>query len=143
VIVIAGAELDVTWIVLAGLFVTGANSATNFQSRYAATDLAEPLHVGRALSLVVWATTVGSVIGPNLTEPGARAAGALGIPDLAGPFDQHGAGSDADLRQTRDLLVSTVDETITRAFRPSFLFSAALAAAAFVLAALVRRREGT
>ena len=65
------------------------------------------------------------------------------VPDLAGPFDEHGAGSDAELRQTRDRLVGTVEETITRAFRPAFLFSAALAAAALVLAALVRRRERT
>jgi len=86
VIVVAGAQADSTWIVLAGLFVLGANSATNFQSRYAATDLAEPRHVGRALALVVWATTVGSVVGPNLTAVGARTARALGIPDLAGPF---------------------------------------------------------
>ena len=59
------------------------------------------------------------------------------VPDLAGPFDQHGAGSDPELRQTRDRLVGAVEETITRAFRPAFLFSAALAAAALVLAALV------
>jgi hypothetical protein len=65
------------------------------------------------------------------------------VPNLAGPFDEHGAGSDADLRRARDRLVSTVEETITRAFRPAFLFSAALAAAALVLAALVRRRERT
>ncbi|WP_370618827.1 MFS transporter [Mumia qirimensis] len=86
VVVVGGAQLDATWLVLIGLFVVGANSATNFQSRYAATDLAEPMHVGRALSLVVWATTIGSVIGPNLTDLGARTAQALGIPDLAGPF---------------------------------------------------------
>ncbi|KAA1423689.1 MFS transporter [Mumia zhuanghuii] len=85
-VVVGGAQLDATWLVLVGLFVVGANSATNFQSRYAATDLAEPMHVGRALSLVVWATTIGSVIGPNLTEAGARTADALDIPDLAGPF---------------------------------------------------------
>ncbi|MFD1826356.1 MFS transporter [Mumia zhuanghuii] len=85
-VVVAGAQLDATWLILAGLFVVGANTATNLQSRYAATDLAQPLHVGRALSLVVWATTIGSVIGPNLTEVGARTADMLGIPDLAGPF---------------------------------------------------------
>lgn len=85
-VVVAGAELDAAWLLLAGLFVLGASTATNLQSRYAATDLAEPRHVGRALSLVVWATTIGSVIGPNLTAIGAHTAQALGIPDLAGPF---------------------------------------------------------
>ena len=62
------------------------------------------------------------------------------VPNLAGPFDENGAGSDPALRQTRDRLVSAVEETITRAFRPAFLFSAALAAAALVLAALMQRR---
>jgi MFS family permease len=62
------------------------------------------------------------------------------VPDLAGPFDAHGARSDPVLAATRDRLVSTVEETITRAFRPAFLFSAALAAAAVVVAAAVRRR---
>ncbi len=65
------------------------------------------------------------------------------VPDLRGPFDENGAGSDAVLRQTRDRLVGAVEETITRAFRPAFLFSAALAAAALLLAALVRRRVHT
>ena len=65
------------------------------------------------------------------------------MPDLAGPFDQHGADSDPALRQTRDRLVAAVEQTITRAFRPAFLFSAALAAAALVLAAIVHRRGRT
>ena len=65
------------------------------------------------------------------------------VPDLAGPFDQHGADSDPALRQTRDRLVAAVEQTITRAFRPAFLFSAALAAAALVLAAIVYRRRRT
>jgi predicted MFS family arabinose efflux permease len=60
------------------------------------------------------------------------------VPDLAGPFDEQGAHSDPALRQARDRLVGAVEETITRAFRPAFLFSAALAAAALLLAALVR-----
>ena len=66
--------------------------------------------------------------------------GPVRCPISRGPFDENGAGSDAELRQTRDRLVGAVEETITRAFRPAFLFSAALAAAALLLAALVRRR---
>jgi Major Facilitator Superfamily len=62
------------------------------------------------------------------------------IPDLAKPFDDHGAGSDPKLATTRDRLVETIEETITRAFRPAFLFSAALAALAAALALLARRR---
>jgi hypothetical protein len=62
------------------------------------------------------------------------------IPDLAQPFNQHGAGSDPKLASTRDRLVGTVRETITRAFRPAFLLSAAFAAAAAALGLVFRRR---
>jgi predicted MFS family arabinose efflux permease len=62
------------------------------------------------------------------------------IPDLAKPFDEHGAGSDPELASTRDILVGTVKETITRAFRPAFLLSAAFAVAAAAVALLSRRR---
>ncbi len=62
------------------------------------------------------------------------------VPDLTRPFDQHGARSDPALREARDRLVAAVEQTITRAFRPAFLFSAALAAAALVVAVRLPRR---
>jgi MFS family permease len=61
-------------------------------------------------------------------------------PDLAGPFDAHGARHDSALAATRDRLVGTIEDTITRAFRPAFLLSAALAALASLLALLLHRR---
>ena len=61
-------------------------TACGLQARYAAADLAAPERRGRALSLVVWATTVGSVLGPNLAAPGADLGTALGLPPLAGAF---------------------------------------------------------
>jgi MFS family permease len=73
-------------ILLVGAVLLGAVTATNNQSRYAATDLAEPSRRGRDLSTVVWATTIGSVVGPNLTGPGGAVAGWLHLPALTGPF---------------------------------------------------------
>jgi MFS family permease len=64
----------------------GWASASNLQARYAATDLAVPARRGRALSTVVWATTVGAVLGPNLTGPGGVVADVVGLPPLAGPY---------------------------------------------------------
>ena len=64
----------------------GAASAANLQGRYAATDLAGDERRARELSVVVWATTLGAVLGPNLTGPGARVAAVLGVPALAGPY---------------------------------------------------------
>jgi MFS family permease len=71
---------------LVGMFLFGGGTTANNQARYAAADLALPAHRGRDLSLVVWATTIGSVAGPNLIGPGVRVARSLGIPDLAGSF---------------------------------------------------------
>ncbi|MEG9225268.1 MFS transporter [Aeromicrobium sp. Sec7.5] len=86
VVSIVGADLDSLLLVLLGLVLFGASTASNLQSRFAATDRAEPRKVARSLSVVVWATTIGAVAGPNLTGPGARVAASLDIPDLAGPL---------------------------------------------------------
>ena len=73
-------------LLLVGLALAGAGSATNLQARFAATDLALPLHRARQLSLVVWSTTIGAVLGPNLIEPGETIGAAIGLPTLTGPF---------------------------------------------------------
>jgi predicted MFS family arabinose efflux permease len=62
------------------------------------------------------------------------------VPDLAKPFNAHGAQHDSTLAATRDELVGTIEATITRAFRPAFLLSAAFAALALVAGVVFRRR---
>lgn len=73
-------------LLLLGACLLGATSSANYAARYAATDLATPLNRGRALSVVVWATTIGAVAGPNLTGPAGDLARWLDIPELTGPF---------------------------------------------------------
>ncbi|WP_436762124.1 MFS transporter [Streptosporangium sp. V21-05] len=73
-------------LLLAGLLMFGAASAGGLASRYAATDLSPPGHAARHLSLVVWATTIGSVAGPNLAEPAERFSAGLGLSAGSGPF---------------------------------------------------------
>jgi MFS family permease len=85
-ITVGAAGLSSLPLLLVGLFLFGASTACGLQARYAAADLAAPEHRGRALSLVVWATTVGSVLGPNLAGPGADLGRSLGLPALAGAF---------------------------------------------------------
>lgn len=85
-VVILSAVLGSFFLLVAGLLLTGAGNAASYQSRYAATDLALPTKRGRDLSLVVWSTTAGSVLGPNLSEPGRVVAETLNIPALVGPF---------------------------------------------------------
>jgi MFS family permease len=71
---------------LAGMVLFGGASAGNLQARYAATDLATSERRGTALSIVVWATTIGAVLGPNLADPAGELAGRFGLDSLAGPF---------------------------------------------------------
>lgn len=85
-VVVLGSVVGSFVLVLLGSAMLGAGTATNLQSRYAATDLAAPAHRARALSIVVWATTVGVVLGPNLTGPGADVARGLDLPTLTGPL---------------------------------------------------------
>lgn len=83
---LVAAILSFTVLLLAGIVLLGVGTAVNLQARFAATDLSEPHRRGRDLSVVVWATTVGAVLGPNLIGPGAEVGEALGLPPLAGPY---------------------------------------------------------
>jgi MFS family permease len=86
VLLIVAAAVSSFPLLLLAFALAGAGSATNLQSRFAATDLAEPRRRGRDLSLVVWSTTIGAVLGPNLVDPGEAVGRALGLPELTGPF---------------------------------------------------------
>jgi len=79
-------------LLLVGASLLGGTTAANNQSRYAATDLSAPARRGRDLSTVVWATTVGSVLGPNLSGPGKVVAGWFGLPPLTGAYVIAGVG---------------------------------------------------
>ena len=83
--VIAGTNALVPLIFL-GTFMIGASSAAGYQARYAAIDLADDHNRASSLSFVVWASTIGSVLGPNLLEPLGQVASTLGLPELTGPF---------------------------------------------------------
>jgi len=73
-------------LLFVGIALIGMGNAANLQARFAATDLALPAHRGRDLSVVVWSTTIGAVVGPNLLESGERLGVAIGLPHLSGPF---------------------------------------------------------
>lgn len=85
-IIVFGAWLDAFPIALLGMVAVGGGTTATLQSRYAATDLSTAARRGGALSIVVWATTVGSVVGPNLVAPMGSVAARADIPSLAGPF---------------------------------------------------------
>ncbi|NSC21041.1 MFS transporter, partial [Streptomyces albus subsp. chlorinus] len=86
VVVVVAAATRVFPLLLVGMAAFGASNAANLQVRFAAADLAEPHHRARAISTVVWATTVGAVLGPNIAAPAGASVAGLGIPKAAGPF---------------------------------------------------------
>jgi MFS family permease len=70
-------------LLLVGSLAIGfANSASQL-TRYAAADLSTSARAS-ALSLVVWGSTIGAVIGPNLAAPAGSVASSLGWDPLAG-----------------------------------------------------------
>ncbi|MFD6875151.1 MULTISPECIES: MFS transporter [unclassified Streptomyces] len=73
-------------LLMIGMAAFGAASSANLQARFAAADLAEPDHRARAISVVVWASTVGAVLGPNLSAPASDSFAGTSIPQTAGPF---------------------------------------------------------
>src|SRR5690606_32685929 len=86
VIVSSCAFLRYWRLLLLGMLVLGTGSAMNLQSRFAATDLSTKATRGRDLSVVVWSTTVGAVIGPNLFDPGEELARFISLPPFTGGF---------------------------------------------------------
>ncbi|GAA1914270.1 MFS transporter [Microbacterium aoyamense] len=73
-------------LLLVSFLLIGGGQAANLQTRFAAADLATDATRGRDLSIVVWATTIGAVLGPNLTGPGEIVGDAVGMPPLSGPY---------------------------------------------------------
>src|SRR4249919_1341813 len=61
-------------------------------------------------------------------------------PDLAQPFNEHGARHDSALAAARDRLLGTIEDTITRASRSAFFVCALFAALALLVAVVFRRR---
>jgi MFS family permease len=84
-VIVAGGLMSLP-LVLLGLLGLGVGGAVNLQARFAVTDYSSAENRGRDLSMVVWATTIGAIIGPNLNGIGVVIGDALGMPELTGPF---------------------------------------------------------
>jgi MFS family permease len=90
---LAGMLIDAAAVVVAsfplfllGLALLGLARGITDQSRYAAADAAPLARRARAISMVVFASTVGAIGGPALVGPLGLVAEALGLPALAGPM---------------------------------------------------------
>lgn len=89
---VAGVSGRSLFLLLLGMLLFGAGSASVQLSRYAAADVVEADRRGKAISLVAWASTIGAVVGPNVVSSSGRAAGALGLQEVTGPFLVGAAG---------------------------------------------------
>ncbi len=73
-------------LLLVGTLLIGFGNTSNQLSRYANADMVPLARRASAISLVVWASTVGSVIGPQMVPLASGFAGSIGLPPLAGPY---------------------------------------------------------
>jgi MFS family permease len=85
-VVILAAATRAFPMLLVGIALIGAGNAGTLQARFAATDLASTSRRGRDLATVVWATTVGGVVGPLLLAPGEVLGAGIGMPRLTGAY---------------------------------------------------------
>ena len=86
ILAILGGTHKILFLMLAGAFMVGAASASGYQARFAAIDLATNESRSKNLSFVVWGSTVGAVAGPNLMQPAGDFAHFLHLPRLVGPY---------------------------------------------------------
>lgn len=74
------------WGFLAGATLMGMTRAGGEQSRFIAAEVQPPAQQARAIGLVVFAGTIGSIGGPLLVGPATEWAAAWQMPANAGPF---------------------------------------------------------
>jgi MFS family permease len=80
--VIAGALA----LLMVGMLLLGIGNAAANLSRYALAELFPPERRGTVVGAVVWAGTVGAIVGPNLLGPTAFAATSGGLAALSGAY---------------------------------------------------------
>jgi MFS family permease len=73
-------------LMLAGMALFGIASTSNLLARYAAADVSTGAQRGRAMGLIVWGSTIGSMIGPNLMGPALRLGALVGVESTASAF---------------------------------------------------------
>jgi MFS family permease len=73
-------------VLILGMILLGFGQASTPMARYAASDMAPAERRGTAVSLVVWAGTIGAVAGPALLEPAGAWATGMGRSGYLGAY---------------------------------------------------------
>jgi MFS family permease len=71
---------------LVGMTLFGVSNTSNLLARYAAADITPATQRGRAMGLIVWGSTIGSILGPNLMTPAVHAGALLGLSPVGSAF---------------------------------------------------------
>jgi MFS family permease/predicted pyridoxine 5'-phosphate oxidase superfamily flavin-nucleotide-binding protein len=82
----AGVLVSSFALLLIGMALFGVANTANLLARYAAADITPPRERGRAMGLIVWGSTIGSILGPNLMGPTVRAGALLGLSPVGSAF---------------------------------------------------------
>ncbi len=85
-LIFAAVAAGVVALLFVGFAFFGASTAAGLQARFAATETVSLAYRARAMSFVLWATTLGSVAGPNLSQVGSDLGRRLGVEPLTGPY---------------------------------------------------------
>lgn len=90
---VVGAALGIVGLIvrsfalfLAGMALFGVANTSNLLARYAAADISPGAQRGRAMGLIVWGSTLGAILGPNLMVPAERVGALVGLSAVASTF---------------------------------------------------------
>jgi len=81
-----GVVLQSFTLLLVGMALFGISNTSNLLARYAAADVTPMAKRGRAMGLIVWGSTGGSIIGPNLLAPAVAVGAFLGLDAVPSAF---------------------------------------------------------
>ena len=73
-------------ILLLGMTLIGLGHSNAHLARYAAADLRPATRRANTIGLIVWAGTIGAVLGPKALDPSGAMAISLGFNNLVGPY---------------------------------------------------------
>lgn len=84
--ILIGGQSENLVVMLIGMLFYGSSTAASLQARFVATEYAASRNAAKAMSFVVWGSTIGSVVGPNLTNLGDLFGKSIGLHTLIGPY---------------------------------------------------------
>jgi len=73
-------------LLLIGMALFGIAQTSNQLARYAAADVTPGRERGRAMGLIVWGSTIGAILGPNLMPGAVRAGATVGLSPVGSAF---------------------------------------------------------